>query len=250
MSLKNNALEQGGCSTKFQIFLLCIVIAPTALTNYGIKKYDDKRKEHSLQTNDKKIAERKLKAWIADLDKIDTEAEKTTLAQLLGERPAHHSSSRWTGILPSTSRLEICCDNASRKASHTIGICRSRLPLPRTEMTRRSISTCPMFVATTSLTRIPVENKTSRSADSWVTRIFVIGFVLACLRGERSNDLTVDRAMVRGRLFPTFTSLRNPLNGLLTKFPQRSQLANMDLSVANLRRTVRGFASSMLPSQR
>jgi len=52
-------------------------------TYYGIKKHGGKRKEHSLQTDDRKIAERKLKAWIADLDKIDSEAEKTTLAQLL-----------------------------------------------------------------------------------------------------------------------------------------------------------------------
>jgi hypothetical protein len=52
-------------------------------TYYGIKKHDGKRKEHSLQTDDRKIAERKLKAWIADLDKIDNEAGKTTLAQLL-----------------------------------------------------------------------------------------------------------------------------------------------------------------------
>jgi hypothetical protein len=52
-------------------------------TYYGIKKLGGKRKERSLQTDDRKIAERKLKAWIADLDKIDSEAEKTTLAQLL-----------------------------------------------------------------------------------------------------------------------------------------------------------------------
>jgi integrase len=52
-------------------------------TYYAIKKHGGKRKEHSLQTDDRKIAERKLKAWISDLDKIDTEAEKTTLAQLV-----------------------------------------------------------------------------------------------------------------------------------------------------------------------
>ena len=52
-------------------------------TYYGIKKTGGKRKEHSLETVDRKIAERKLKAWVSDLDKIDTEVEKTTLAQLL-----------------------------------------------------------------------------------------------------------------------------------------------------------------------
>jgi integrase len=50
---------------------------------YGIKKIAGKRKEHSLETTDRKIAERKLRAWITDLAKINTDAEKTTLAQLL-----------------------------------------------------------------------------------------------------------------------------------------------------------------------
>src|ERR1700734_1586637 len=52
-------------------------------TYYAIKKNAGKRKEHSLQTTDRKIAERKLAAWIKDLDKIDSTAEKTTLNQLL-----------------------------------------------------------------------------------------------------------------------------------------------------------------------
>jgi hypothetical protein len=50
---------------------------------YAIKKVAGKRKEHSLETTDRKIAERKLKDWIASLDKIDAETEKTTLAQLI-----------------------------------------------------------------------------------------------------------------------------------------------------------------------
>ena len=52
-------------------------------TYYGIKKTGGKRKEHSLETADRKIAERKLKAWISNLDKTDSEAEKTTLKQLI-----------------------------------------------------------------------------------------------------------------------------------------------------------------------
>ncbi len=52
-------------------------------TYYGIKKHGGKRKEHSLDTDDRKLAERRLKDWIDDLDKIDSEAEKTTLSQLL-----------------------------------------------------------------------------------------------------------------------------------------------------------------------
>jgi integrase len=50
---------------------------------YGIKKVSGKRKEHSLQTTDRKIAERKLAFWVKSLDKIDFNAEKTTLKQLL-----------------------------------------------------------------------------------------------------------------------------------------------------------------------
>jgi integrase len=52
-------------------------------TYYAIKKVAGKRKEHSLQTTDRKIAERKLAVWIKNLDKIDSTAEKTTLRQLL-----------------------------------------------------------------------------------------------------------------------------------------------------------------------
>jgi integrase len=52
-------------------------------TYYGIKKIAGKRKEHSLETNDRKIAERRLKEWIGGLDKIDSELEKTTLVELI-----------------------------------------------------------------------------------------------------------------------------------------------------------------------
>ena len=50
---------------------------------YAIKRKGGKRKEHSLDTSDRKIAERRFKDWVANLDKIDSEAEKTTLAQLI-----------------------------------------------------------------------------------------------------------------------------------------------------------------------
>ncbi|MEI7731140.1 MAG: tyrosine-type recombinase/integrase [Verrucomicrobiota bacterium] len=52
-------------------------------TYYAIKKHGGKRKEHSLDTTDRKSAERRLKDWIANLDKVDAQAEKTTLEQLL-----------------------------------------------------------------------------------------------------------------------------------------------------------------------
>ncbi len=43
---------------------------------YGIKKVGGKRKEHGLQTTDRKLAERKLAEWIKSLDKIDSVSEK------------------------------------------------------------------------------------------------------------------------------------------------------------------------------
>jgi integrase len=52
-------------------------------TYYGVKKISGKRKEHSLKTTERKLAERKLKGWIADLDKVDGDAAKTTLSSLL-----------------------------------------------------------------------------------------------------------------------------------------------------------------------
>lgn len=50
---------------------------------YGVKKVRGKRKEHSLDTSDRKIAERRYKEWAANLEKVDHEVEKTTLRQLI-----------------------------------------------------------------------------------------------------------------------------------------------------------------------
>jgi integrase len=52
-------------------------------TYYGIRKLGNKRKEHSLATTDRKIAERKLAAWIKNLGKLDPEVENTALHQLI-----------------------------------------------------------------------------------------------------------------------------------------------------------------------
>jgi integrase len=49
---------------------------------YGTKKVAGRRKERSLGTTDRKIAERRLKDWIASLDRVDHEVEKTTLKVL------------------------------------------------------------------------------------------------------------------------------------------------------------------------
>lgn len=50
---------------------------------YGIKKIARQRHEHSLRTTDRKVAERKLKGWIADLERIDAQAAQLTLSGLL-----------------------------------------------------------------------------------------------------------------------------------------------------------------------
>jgi len=34
---------------------------------------------------DRKVAEKRFKEWVANLDKVEADAEKTTLAQLLGK---------------------------------------------------------------------------------------------------------------------------------------------------------------------
>lgn len=52
-------------------------------TYYAIKKVLGKRKEHSLDTDDRKLAERRMKEWLRTLDKIDSAMEHTTLKQLL-----------------------------------------------------------------------------------------------------------------------------------------------------------------------
>jgi integrase len=50
---------------------------------YAVKKVKGRRKEHSLRTADRKIAERRLKEWTENLGRVDREVEKTTLRELL-----------------------------------------------------------------------------------------------------------------------------------------------------------------------
>lgn len=57
---------------------------------YGVKKIRGKRKERSLQTTDRKIAERRHREWISNLQRVDREAERTTLRELLGRFVAVH----------------------------------------------------------------------------------------------------------------------------------------------------------------
>ena len=51
---------------------------------YACKKQGGLRRERSLGTCDRKIAERRMKEWFGSLEKVDAEVEKTTLSQLIG----------------------------------------------------------------------------------------------------------------------------------------------------------------------
>lgn len=50
---------------------------------YGVRKLHGRRKERSLGTTDRKIAERRLADWVRNLDRVDVEVERTTFRQLL-----------------------------------------------------------------------------------------------------------------------------------------------------------------------
>ena len=52
---------------------------------YAVKKFGGKRKERSLGTADRKIAERRLKEWIDNFAKVDSGVEKTTVRQLVAK---------------------------------------------------------------------------------------------------------------------------------------------------------------------
>ena len=94
-------------------------------THYGICKVRGNRKEHSLKTADRKVAERRLKDWIAGLKETNSEIERLTLAELLrkfvlasegkSEKPALRTrqssavsktpgASAWTSTSPRSNR--------------------------------------------------------------------------------------------------------------------------------------------------
>jgi hypothetical protein len=50
---------------------------------YGFKKLHGKCRECSLRTTDRKIAERRLREWIGNLQRVDRERERTTLRELV-----------------------------------------------------------------------------------------------------------------------------------------------------------------------
>jgi hypothetical protein len=50
---------------------------------YGFKKIRGKRRERSLRTTDRKIAERRHREWISNLQSVDRECDRITLRELL-----------------------------------------------------------------------------------------------------------------------------------------------------------------------
>ncbi len=79
--------KQSGLSTRQLLVKIpnypCLYRHKINETYYGIKKLRGKRKEHSLDTTDRKTAERSLEKWLKRLDRVDAEAAKTTLKDLL-----------------------------------------------------------------------------------------------------------------------------------------------------------------------
>ena len=50
---------------------------------YAAKKINGKRREHSLRTTDRQIAERRQRDWVASLRIVDREVERTTFSRLI-----------------------------------------------------------------------------------------------------------------------------------------------------------------------
>ncbi len=50
---------------------------------YGAKKIGGKRRDVSLRTTDRQIAERRMRDWVRNIDRVDREKERTTFAELI-----------------------------------------------------------------------------------------------------------------------------------------------------------------------
>jgi len=70
-------------------------------TYYACKYVQGKPKWKALETEDRKIAERKQRDWLANLNQIDSEAERTTLRQLIDKLLASRA-----GLAPKTVQTE------------------------------------------------------------------------------------------------------------------------------------------------
>ena len=118
----------------------CLYRHSLSSTYYGICKVRGNRKEHSLKTVDRKLAERRLKDWIASLNS-ELGIEKLTLAELLQIRPRHKAiaalrtrrssavsktpgGSAWTSRSPRSNRPSLASGSQATKAvsktPHTI----------------------------------------------------------------------------------------------------------------------------------
>src|SRR3954454_14220761 len=80
-TMPNNTAGQD--AKRYVKVALCLYRDTKTGRYWARKKVKGRHKEHSLDTTDRKIAERRLKEWIANLEKVDTEVEKTTLEQLI-----------------------------------------------------------------------------------------------------------------------------------------------------------------------
>ena len=50
---------------------------------YGAEKTRGKRRDVSLRTTDRQIAERRMRDWVRNIDRVDHEKERTTFAELI-----------------------------------------------------------------------------------------------------------------------------------------------------------------------
>ena len=66
---------------------------------YGFKKIRGRRRERSLRTTDRKIAERRHREWISNLQRVDRECERITLRDLL---------ERFVAVSPAESQQRKC----------------------------------------------------------------------------------------------------------------------------------------------
>lgn len=80
---------------------------------YAAMKMNGKRREHSLRTKDRQIAERRQRDWVAGLRIVDREVERTTFSQLVDSfLAANRGKSTQTQTRNARSIgavLEMCC---------------------------------------------------------------------------------------------------------------------------------------------
>jgi hypothetical protein len=81
---------------------------------YGFKKLHGKRRECSLRTTDRKIAERRLREWIGNLQRVDRERERTTLRELLERFVAVNQDHRGVDLISEALPIRRLCRESFR----------------------------------------------------------------------------------------------------------------------------------------